>query len=137
MRRFGFDNFLLRWLLALVVVFATFNPSGYSYAHWISTAEGGQLPLKVLVGVVLAILYVIYLRATWRSIGPVGAGLALALLGALVWVFVDFGWLSFEQSTVMTYIGLLILATVLGIGLSWSHVRRRVSGQADVDDIEQ
>ena len=137
MRRFGFDNFLLRWVLALVVVFATFNPSGYSYAHWVTDTEDGQLPLKVLAGVVLAILYVIYLRATWRSIGPIGVGLALALLGALVWVFIDFGWLSFEQSTVMTYIGLFILATVLGIGLSWSHVRRRVAGQADIDDVDQ
>lgn len=137
MPRFGFDSFLLRWVLALVVVFATFNPSGFSYAHWIAEAEGGQLPLKVLAGVVLAILYVIYVRATWRSIGPIGVGLALALLGALVWVFIDLGWLSFEQSTIMTYIGLFILATVLGIGLSWSHVRRRVSGQADVDDVEE
>ncbi len=36
-----------------------------------------------------------------------------------------------------TWIGLVALATVLGIGLSWSHVRRYLSGQSDVDDVEE
>ena len=34
------------------------------------------------------------------------------------------------------WLGLLALSFVLGIGLSWSIVRRAVSGQADVDDVE-
>jgi len=32
---------------------------------------------------------------------------------------------------------LTVLAFVLGIGLSWSHVRRRLSGQADMDDVDE
>jgi Family of unknown function (DUF6524) len=30
-----------------------------------------------------------------------------------------------------------VVATILAIGMSWSHVRRRLSGQADVDDVDE
>ena len=134
---FSSASFLLRWLIALILVFATFNPTDYSYYHWVAGLDGENLALKALVGVVLLILYVIYLRATWRSIGPIGVALVAAFLGTLIWVMIDFGLLNLEQPTVLTWILLFVLATVLAIGISWSHVRRRVTGQADMDDVEE
>ncbi len=95
---FSLASFLLRWLVALVLVFATFNPTDYSYYRWVAGMDGGMdggnLALKALAGVALLILYVIYLRATWRSIGPIGVSLATAFLGALIWVTIDLGLLS-------------------------------------------
>jgi hypothetical protein len=35
------------------------------------------------------------------------------------------------------WIGIFALSLVLGIGLSWSIVRRKLSGQADVDDVDE
>ncbi len=146
---FSLASFLLRWLVALVLVFATFNPTDYSYYRWVvgmdggmdagmdGGMDGGNLALKALAGVVLVILYVIYLRATWRSIGPIGLTLATAFLGALVWVTIDLGLLDLERPTVVTWVLLFAMATILAIGISWSHVRRRVSGQADMDDIDE
>ncbi len=146
---FSLASFLLRWLVALVLVFATFNPTDYSYYRWVvgmdggmdagmdGGMDGGNLALKVLAGIVLVILYVIYLRATWRSIGPIGLTLATAFLGALIWVTIDLGLLDLERPTVVTWVLLFALATILAIGISWSHVRRRVSGQADMDDIDE
>jgi len=130
-------SFFVRWIFALVLVLATFNPTGYSYFHWVAGLDGGNLPLKVLAGIVLAIGYVIYLRATFRSIGPIGMALAAALFGAILWVGIDYGILSLENPSALAWVVLVILATVLAIGISWSHVRRRVSGQADVDDIDE
>ena len=135
--RFNAASFLLRWLVALVLVFATFNPTSLSYFNWVADQDGGNLPLKALAGVALAILYIIYLRATWRSIGPVGMLLAVAFFGAIVWVLIDFGLLSPDRPTIMTYILLVILATILAVGISWSHIRRRVTGQADIDDVDE
>ena len=142
---FSLASFLLRWLVALVLVFATFNPTDYSYYRWVAGTDAGMaagmdgdsLALKALAGVVLVILYVIYLRATWRSIGPIGLTLATAFLGALIWVTIDLGLLNLEQPTIITWVLLFALATILAIGISWSHVRRRVSGQADMDDIDE
>ncbi len=138
---FSLASFLLRWLVALVLVFATFNPTDYSYYRWVAGMDagmdGGNLALKALAGVALVILYVIYLRATWRSIGPIGVSLAAAFLGALIWVTIDLGLLNLEQPTIITWVLLFALATILAIGISWSHVRRRVSGQADMDDVDE
>ena len=32
--RFSFGDFLWRWAFAQILVFATFNPSEWSYARW-------------------------------------------------------------------------------------------------------
>lgn len=129
------EGFLWRWVLALVMVLGTFNPTAYSYFNWVTKAEG-MVSVKVLIGVVLLILFVVYLRATWYSIGPIGLALAAAFFGALIWVAIDFGLLSLSQGSVMTWIVLVVLATIMAIGMSFSLFRRRISGQVDVDDVE-
>ncbi|MBT4046556.1 MAG: hypothetical protein HOK21_25760 [Rhodospirillaceae bacterium] len=130
-------SFLLRWIIALVLVFATFNPTDYSFYRWVLPMDGESLPLKALAGILLLIVYVIYFRATWRSIGPIGVGLAAALLAALIWVSIDLGLLNLAQPTIMTWILLFAFATILAVGISWSHIRRRISGQADIDDVDE
>ena len=135
--RFKSSSFLIRWVIALVLVFATFNPTSYSYFHWVVNGGNEMMALKALAGIVLAILFVIYLRATFRSIGPIGVVLAAALLGAMIWVTIDFGWLNLKNPTAVTWVILFTIATILGIGISWSHIRRRVTGQADIDDVDE
>jgi len=134
---FSAASFLLRWIVALILVFATFNPTAYSYFRWVVGGGQTDLALKALAGIVLLILYVIYLRATWRSIGPIGLALAAALMGALIWVCVTYGLLDLNNPTLMTWILLAVFATILAIGISWSHIRRRVTGQADIDDVDE
>src|SRR5680860_1426185 len=94
--KFGQLGFVMRWLLALLLVALTFNPSGYSYFHWITQSTEPVLSLQVLVGLIILVLFVIYLRATWRSIGIAGMVLVLAVLGALIWLFVEIGLLKFD-----------------------------------------
>jgi len=134
---FSAGGFVVRWIVALALVMATFNPTAYSYVDWVMHGADDMLPVKFLVGVVLLILFVIYLRATWRSIGPVGLVLAGLFFAGVIWVLIDYGHLDPYESTVMGWIVLAVIATILAIGLSWSHVRRRVSGQADVDDVDE
>jgi len=136
---FSMGDFLVRWLWALALVMVTFNPTPYSYASWVLRDWGSDedLPLKALVGVVLLILYVIFLRSTFRSIGPLGVVLAAMLCGAMLWVAVDWGWLEPLTHDAMIWVGLVVVATILAIGLSWSHVRRKLSGQLDVDDVDE
>ena len=98
----------------------------------------GERPvsLMVLADLLLLIGYIIYLRATLRSIGGFGMLLVLALVGALLWVLYDFGVLSLDNTGLNVWLGLLALSLVLGVGLSWSHVRRALSGQADMGDVD-
>lgn len=131
----GWSGFLWRWILALVIVLGTFNPTSYSYYNWV-VGGFGDLPLKVLVGIVIVGLFALYMRATWYSIGCFGVTLSAAFFGTLIWVLVYYDILDTLSGTLMTWIGLVIIATIMAIGMSFSFFRRRISGQVDVDDVE-
>ena len=135
-QRFNFFDFLLRLIVAMILVLASYNPSGYSWYHWVSNATDRFDPLILFSGVVLLIGWVIYLRATARSLGIFGIILALAFVASLIWMLVDFGLLSVSNPTFFQYILLVVLSLVLATGMSWSHIRRRMTGQLDVDDVE-
>ena len=80
----------MRLAATLVLVLATYNPNGWSYAHWLKNAfsNSGLGPEHFVAGIVILI-----------------------------------GWVI-----------LIILSVMLAIGLSWSHVWRRLTGQFEVDD---
>ena len=63
--------------------------------------------------------------------------LVLAVVGALLWVLYDFGLLQLTNTDLNAWLGIFALSVVLGIGLNWSHVRRALAGQHDVDDVEE
>jgi hypothetical protein len=138
---FSWLGFFLRLLFALILVYSSYNPSGTSFYHWAKEALLAE-PLAVtpplgLSAVVLLIGWTIYLRATFRSLGLFGLALAFAFFGIIVWWLIDSGLLGLENTEIVTYIALFILSAVLATGMSWSHIRRRLSGQADMDDIDE
>lgn len=137
--QFTWSSFLVRLVAAIVVVFATFNPEGYSYWHWAiqHIASDGFSVLKGFAGVVLLIGWTILLRAALRALGPIGITLAVAFFGLLVWLVVDLGNLPADSLRALSYISEIILIGVLAVGVSWSHIRRRISGQLDTDDVEE
>lgn len=136
MERFTSLGFLLRLLAALVLVFCTFNPTGYSYYHWVSRALPSVNPAAVVVGIALVAAWVVFLTATMRSIGLVGVLIAVAFFGAVIWMVVSWGWLDPHNGTAMAWIVLFVFSIILAIGVSWSHMRRRLTGQADVDEVD-
>lgn len=130
-------SFVIRWAIAFVLLAATWNPTPWNYGRWAMENWQAQLPVTVLAGLILLVGYIIYMRATLRSIGPVGMVLVAAVFAALLWVLVDWGVLDVGNSALNQWLGILLASLVLGIGLSWSLVRRRISGQADVDDVDE
>lgn len=139
-RQFDSQGFMWRFIFALALVFITYNPSGLSYYHWLKSGLGeGELltPPFAMVSVVLLIGWTIYLRATFRSLGGFGLLLAIAFFAVVIWWLVDLGLLGINNVSVFSYIVLFLLAAVLAVGMSWSHIRRRLSGQADMDDVDE
>lgn len=132
----GFGGFFLRLVAALALVFATYNPSPWSYYDWVRDALGaGSLgAVHFFVGILLIIGWTIYGVASFRSLGALGLALGTAFLAALVWLLIDFGILKLESAQTVTWIVLVCLAALLAIGVSWSHIWRRLTGQLEVDD---
>ena len=130
-------GFLTRWIFAFGLLAATYNPTELNFSRWAVGNWETSLPLTLFLGLVLLVGYIIYLRATLRSIGLFGMLLILAVAGTFLWVLYDYGWINLSNPTVNTWIGLGALSLVLSVGLSWSIVRRRLSGQLDVDDVDE
>ncbi len=126
----------LRWVYAFVLLALTYNPTQWNYVRWCMSNFSQDQALAVLLGLLLMIWYIIYLRATLRSIGGIGMVLVLSVVGALVWVLYDYHMLSFDNSDLNTWIAILALSIVLGIGLGWSIVRRMLTGQYDMDNVD-
>ena len=136
-KTFGWDKFIVRFIFALVVVFSTYNPEGYSYFHWIYEDLPAFSVLKAFIGVILLICWIILIRATLGSLGAIGILLAAAFFGLAIWLLIDVFGLSTDSFRVVAYIISIMLASVLSIGISWSHIRRRLSGQVDTDEIDR
>lgn len=135
--QFGWNSFVSRFIFATVVVFATYNPEGVSYFHWIKEGFPSITALQGFVGVVLIIGWVILIRATIGSLGLVGVALAIAFFGLLIWLILDVFGMPTDSVRVLTYIIEVMAAAVLSIGVSWSHIRRRISGQVDTDELDR
>ena len=131
---FNVGSFIGRWVFALALVLGTYNPTEYSYISWITSAGVSFAPVVALVGVGLLISWIIYLRATFMSMGWLGIVLGAAFFACIIWLLVDVGWLSLESPGAFAWIALVLASLILAIGMSWSHIRRRLSGQFDVDD---
>ena len=136
MQNFSWPSLLTRIGFAFVLVFVTFNPTGYSYFHWLESIFPSLTPYIALAGIALIIGWAMFIRATLRSLGPVGIVLAFLLQACLVWLFIDLGWFDWKSMNAMAWLALVIISIVLGVGMSWSHIRRRLSGQVDTDDVD-
>lgn len=137
MEEFDFLGFLWRMLFALALVLLTFNPTGHSYYHWLADGFPSVSPAEAVVGILLLLGWIFFVRTTLSAIGTVGIVLMAALFASIVWWIVSKGWLDVGNRSTMAWIVLLVLGLMLGVGMSWSHIRRRLSGQAAVDRVDQ
>ncbi len=127
---------LLRFLGAFGLLAATYNPTQWNYIRWVDANWPAQMPLAIFLGLLLAVGFLIYVMSTMRAIGTLGVLLIAAILGAGLWVLTDWGVLSLENRNLNTWLGLIGLAVIMGLGLSWSIIRQRLSGQATVDEVQ-
>jgi len=131
-REFTLLSFVWRLLFSLSLVLITYNPTGTSVYHWIKGADSLGA-VHFFVAALLLIGWTILWVATWRSLDTLGVILAALAIGTLVWLLVDIGLLDPDTSAAIGWIVLVSLAVLLSIGLSWSHIWRRLTGQFEVD----
>ena len=134
---FSFQQVVLRWCAASFLVLATYNPSGSSYYHWLTNLSDHRWSLKVLVGVVLLILNLTFMFATFRSMGAGGVISGVAFCGSVVWTLLDNGYLTHIGAWTWVTLVLALAASIIAFGVSWSHIRAVLAGQIDSNDVTQ
>ena len=60
----------------------------------------------------------------------------LLVSNLLLWLIVDKGWVGVDNRETITWLVLIGMSGVLAAGISWSHIRRRLTGQLDVDETD-
>jgi len=135
-REFTPLGLLYRWLFALALVLLTYNPTSFSWVSWVFSESFSFSPVPILAGLLLLIGWIMFLRATMMSIGWLGIILGAAVFVTLIWLIIDLGWISLESTDVITWLALIVISLILAVGMSWSHIRRRLSGQFDVDETD-
>jgi uncharacterized protein DUF6524 len=131
----------VRFLMALVLVYATYNPEGWSYFHWaerafLGTEGSGSSALLFLAGTVLLIGWVVFLNATRHSLGLVGVVLAAALCGGVIWLFIEWDVVSAGNVRALRHLALWVVSAILAVGMSWAHLRQRLTGQVSTDEVD-
>ena len=134
---FTVGSVFLRLLLAVVVVLLTFNPSGFSYFHWArdSFLASSLGPWHVLAGLALLAGWVLFVQATRQSLGLFGILLVGSLFAVVVWMLFFYDVVNNASASILAWFVLIGVAVILTVGMCWAHFRRRMSGQATVDDV--
>jgi hypothetical protein len=136
----SWGGILIRWVAALALVFLTWNAEGWSYYHWtiqpLLQGEGQFSALKFLGGMLLIAAWIVFLQATRRSIGILGAALVAAIAGGVIWLLISSGIVSANSGRGMARVVLIGVSLILAVGMSWSHLSKRLTGQADTDVVD-
>jgi len=125
-----------RMLIAAVVVFATYNPTGTSVYHWITQHENPTNAWVVLAGIVAILLNLALLIAAWKALGKVGTIIILILFAALAYLSLQEEWVSANNLESMQWLALILYSAFLGIGLSGAILWRRATGQVVTDEAD-
>ena len=123
---FGLSGIASRILLSLFIVFATYNPSGRSFYHWV-LADGPITP-RILVGLVLFGTYASLLYATWELIGFAGMLLVMGICISAAYLLEQANLISLEDSDTRWIVALTTLGVTMGWGMSYSLLFARLTG---------
>ena len=137
MRNLSIAGVLGRFLASFILVIATYNPTGYSFVHWVGADFPHLGPLQLVVGIGLLALWLFVVHATWRSLGTVGVVLGLAFFAAMVWLFTSWGWFSLSNNNALIWAALFMMACLLTLGLCWALIQARLTGQAVVEEVKR
>ncbi len=133
--QFGWRWVSARMSVAFLIVFLTYNPTGYSYVHWLIQFDDSLLSLKVTVGIFLFILLQILFDITFsvfRTSGLIVGAITAVLLSHYVLKFALSGERleSFDGYVLwLGYLFSMTIAIVVGAGTSWPQLMTRLSGQ--------
>ena len=122
---------LVRTLACFLLIFATWNPTGYSYLAWARYSPWATIPEIAVAGALLLGLHILFWRIAWLSLGADGVTAAAAILLAGVFTLSEFGLVDLWQGQVWTYLLLMGLSLLLALGVVWSLLKRRIVGQSN------
>ena len=122
---------LVRMLAVALLVSATYNPSGYSYYHWVHQGIADHWASKTVVGQLIVMAFIFCGFVSARSLGLLFSIPLILIIGTGVWLLSDWGVINLSEGLQRTLVFESALILLLGTGVSFSLIRYRLSGQLD------
>lgn len=132
-RRFDWTGLVARLLFSLLMVFSLYNPSGYSFWHWLW--QPGLFWTKAALGLALLGVHVLLWRSVLAVLRPWGIVLA-GLIGACVYgALGSTGTIDSSDLRVVIMALLTGLAVLMALGLSLAPAMHRLTGVQHVEEL--
>ena len=133
MYSFRISSIVVRSLMVYGLLFAIYNPSGYSYFHWITDWSGEvsllswavYLLLKLSIGIVLFIISWTIVSVVYHGVGRIG----MVLLSLLTLTTTPIIWMLWRDSWGVQVVLLIGVGLFFSIGVVYSNLRYRFSAQ--------
>jgi len=127
---------ITRMIVAAIVVFATYNPTGKSISHWVLNNDNPGDAWVILAAIIAVLLNIALLIAAWKALGKLGTVIVVIFFAALVYLSLQEGWVSADNQSSLEWLGLILYSVFLGIGLSGAIIWRRATGQVVTDEVD-
>ena len=128
-------NLLALW--CFILVFGSYNPSGYSFYHLVTTANWALAwPLLIPATLLFVFAWIAFFYVSKRAINPFVFGI-FVLATTWVCVFLPIYYRIVDYSgSAMTWLILLCLSLVMSIAINASRIRFYLFAQRDVGVID-
>lgn len=131
--RFDYRSVVLRMLVSGFVVCAAYNPSGYSYAHWVTEWTLEMWEFKLLAGIILFGALAFFVQTTYNILKVSGALYVILACISVTLVLAQAGLLDLSQWQTVMNVALATVVMLLTVGLSLSHIQHRLTGIQHVE----
>ncbi len=132
--RYDWRAVVARLLFSLLLVFSIYNPSGYSFWHWVQSPSGNPWA-KAFLGVVLFGIHWLVWRAVLAVLRPYGVVFIAALCGTGFIAFCELGLVDRGDADAQIIALLLTLVLILTIGLTLASLMHRLTGVLHVEEV--
>lgn len=131
--RFRLVDFTVRWLFIFALLTGIYNPTGYSYVAWLFVPDSEYVPVKIFIGLTLALLVWFIYSMAMRSMKFWGAALGVAFFTSAAWALDNQGLLP-RSLPFLIVLGQAGIAAWLAAGLAVTPLRQYVSGHVTAVD---
>ncbi|WP_353212667.1 DUF6524 family protein [Rhodovarius sp.] len=127
-----------RLLFSMLLVFSLYNPSGYSYWHWMGAPTNGpwnSFWAKGFVGLGVLGLHVLVWKTVFAILRPSGVFYILTLSGLGFAAMSEFGLLDRQDGGTVLIAVMLTMVAVLTAGLTLASIMHRLTGVQHVEEV--
>lgn len=126
-------DFITRWLFVFALLLGVYNPTGYCYVAWLLVPDSEFVPVKIFIGLTVALLLWFIYGMAMRSMKRWGVILGVAFFASAAWALENQGLLprSLPVWIVLIQAG---VAAWLAAGLAVTPLRQYVSGHVTAVD---